>query len=593
MKHVLHYLLPFFTISLLATACMRRGFQPVFPADEEKQLKPGLLAPQQTAGGILFRFHAPAAGQVVLAGAFNGWDKNAAKMHKAADGVWSLTVRLAPGLHQYKFVVNGSDWHADPDNPAKLANDPFGNSVVVVAADGSVSLAAARIDSRHPGEWYTGHTAVRSADWIRSAVLYEVFPRVFTQQRGFRGLTGKLPHLKKLGVNTIWLMPIHPVGQKHKKGSLGCPYSVRDYTEVNPEFGTKEDFRQFMRSAHGMGFRVILDWVANHSGWDNPWLSRNPDWYTRDAKGKVIHPKDTDWTDVADLNFDSAGMRRAMIAALEYWVREFGVDGYRCDVAGSVPVDFWVAARQAVLQLKPDALFIAESEDQLHNARAFDLTYEGGLRGTLHGMVTGAKTQYDFYTAYQGMVYSFPKHSLRMHWLENHDQERALRYFGKQAIYPAATVLLALDGVPLLLMGQEFGDTQWQNWRSLFDPLQLDWDKFDNSLFAHYAQLVQLRKARTALTRGTLTFIQNNHRKAISFIRQHGDETCLVVVNMSGKVLRDLQFSPADLKRTGLENRVPAVLFRSRQGRPGKARPLSGFRIDLEPWASMVFSANR
>ncbi len=569
--------------------CGEVSFRSTFPTKKAgKTINPGPLAPKKVATGVLFRFHYNKPAKLVaLAGTFNGWSKEKMKLVKGDGDVWSITVKLATGLHKYKFVVDHQHWVSDPDNPARAADDSFGNSIINLGEDGSLDMKAIRINSKNPSTDYRKYNAVKSSDWIRSSVLYEVFPRVYTKQKGFVGLEKKLPYLKDLGVDTLWLMPIHPIGMKRKKGSLGCPYSVQDFKGVNPEFGTKADFGRFMKKAHAMGFKVILDWVANHSGWDNRWITSHPNWYTQNKKGKIIHPKGTDWTDVADFNYDSKGMRRAMADAMLYWVREFSVDGFRCDVAGSVPLDFWISVRKKLKRIKPTVMLLAESEDQIHNAKAFDLTYEGGMRSILHGISTGTRTQHDFFMAYQAMVYGFPKKSLRMHWLENHDQTHALSYFGPKAIYPAASVLMMLDGVPLILMGQEFGDKKWLSWKSLFDALQLDWDKFDKRLFSHYKSLIALRKSNRAFTHGNLQLIQNDKRKVVSFIRRDGKNAFLVVVNMSGKKLSSVSFSPADIARLGLKK---AVLGKELLSSKTQVLKLLGkISLKLKPYGSKIY----
>ena len=190
--------------------------------------------------------------------------------------------------------------------------------------------------------------------WVESAALYEVFVRDFSATGDFDGLTANLDRVEATGANVIWLMPIHPVGELNRKGTLGSSYSVRDYRAVNPEYGDTADFRELVDAAHDAGLKVILDWVPNHTAWDNAWITEHPDWYTRNAQGQITEPLNEDgtstgWTDVADLNYGNADMRRAMIDAMRYWLEELDVDGYRVDVAGFVPDDFW---RQALPELR-------------------------------------------------------------------------------------------------------------------------------------------------------------------------------------------------------------------------------------------------
>ena len=169
-------------------------------------------------------------------------------------------------------------------------------------------------------------------------------------------------------------MPIHPISEKNRKGSLGSYYAVKDYKGINPEFGSMEDFKSLVNKAHEMGFKVIIDWVANHTGWDNQWITDHPEWYTKDSLGNII-PPNPDWSDIADLNFDSQPMRQAMIDAMDFWVRETNIDGFRCDVAWGVPQDFWEAATASLDSIKP-VYMLAEDED--HPAlleKAFESNY--------------------------------------------------------------------------------------------------------------------------------------------------------------------------------------------------------------------------
>ena len=176
-------------------------------------------------------------------------------------------------------------------------------------------------------------------EWSKNSVLYEVNIRQYTPEGTFKAFESHLPRLKELGVDILWIMPIHPISEKNRKGSLGSYYSVKDYKAINPEFGNLDDFKSLVNKAHELGFRVIIDWVANHTGWDNNWITEHKDWYTQDSLGNVI-PPNPDWKDVADLNYDSKPMRRAMIDAMKYWVKETNIDGFRCDVAWGVPQDF-------------------------------------------------------------------------------------------------------------------------------------------------------------------------------------------------------------------------------------------------------------
>ena len=455
----------------------------------------------------------------------------------------------------------------------------------VWGTDGSVHIKNKVIGRNNRGRYYKKYDAVQSADWVKEAVVYELFARTFTKE-GFNGIRRKLPYLKDLGVNTLWLMPIHNIGKLKRKGRLGSPYSVLDYYSVNHEFGTKADFKKLVDTAHKTGMRVIVDWVANHSSWDHKLIKSRPDFYTKDKAGRIISPM-PGWSDVADFNYGNPAMRAYMRKALVYWVKEFGIDGYRMDTAAIVPLDFWRNVRRDLLKIKKDILLLAESDEEIHHVGAFDLTYEGAIRNVIKKIADGSKGQYDFFRAWVGQKYSFPKRALRLHWLENHDQPHALQHYGDTVIYPASAILLTLEGPVMLLMGQEFGDVKWRNNNSLFDPLQLSWDRFDKKLFAHYRSLCRLRGKYKALSRGTLHIIENDNKRVVSYLRKSGKEMFLVLVSLSPKKT-EVVFNPRHLSRFGLDKKIGMdAVFPAPEN--DVMDRLKGQTVELKPYGSRIF----
>lgn len=505
-------------------------------------------------------------------------------MKEVEPGRWETSVSLQSGKYEYKFLVNGSTWVADRDNPA-VTSDGWGNSILVIDEKQQIQFLVAGISEKYPSFLYSHTRAGESPDWVRDSVIYELFPRAYTPE-GFRGLVRKLDYLTNLGVDTVWLMPIFPIGQKNRKGSLGSPYSVRDYYAVNPEFGTKEDFRVLVEAAHQRGMKVILDWVPNHSAWDNPLLKQHPEFYLKDAQGRIVVPPDTDWTDVAQFDYRNAGMQDYMIEALKYWVKEFGVDGYRMDVAGRIPHSFWDRLRRELDTLQPGILLLAESEEPEHHLHGFDLTYAGAVKGVVRNIARSSQTQYDFHQVYNRQKYNFPQGSLRMHWMENHDQEHALRQFGPQAIYPGAVIHLTLDGVPLIHMGQEFADDRWMDWRSLFDALQLNWEAADQDLLAHYRALIRLRKEHAPLRRGELLLLENNREKVVSYVRRYEGQSILVLVNLSSKE-QIVKLNPAQAKKYAVKLKPGQTgLGFTPQGRQELTYQKE---LRLAPWQSVLY----
>ncbi len=230
---------------------------------------------------------------------------------------------------------------------------------------------------------------VKHPEWSKNANIYEVNIRQYTPEGTFNAFAEHLPRLKELGVDILWLMPIHPIGEKNRKGSMGSYYSVKDYFGINPEFGTEEDFKNLVNQIHELGMYVIIDWVANHTAWDNQLIYDHPEWYSKNEEEEIIAPVE-DWSDVADLNYDVPEVRKYMTDALIYWVKDFNIDGYRCDVAGMVPTDFWNNARYELDKIKPVFMLAEANEPELHEF-AFDMTYAWDLHFLWNEMAQGKK----------------------------------------------------------------------------------------------------------------------------------------------------------------------------------------------------------
>lgn len=342
------------------------------------------------------------------------------------------------------------------------------------------------------------YVQVAHPEWIKDAVIYQVNTRQFTSEGTFAAAQEHLPRLAELGVDVLWLMPIHPIGEDKRKGSLGSPYSVRDFQDVNPEFGTKEDFKAFVDEAHALGMKVILDWVANHSAWDNPLMETNPDWYDKGPDGKPRHTPWTDWTDIVDLNYESPGLRQYMTESFEYWVREYGVDGFRCDVAGFVPMDFWETLRPRLDAIRP-VFMLAEWESRDMHRKAFDATYawswKNAIQEAVKNKTTGPINSY-FYNHHN----SWPEGAMRMMYTSNHDQNAwdgtAKEIYG-DALDLAKVFAFTNDGIPLIYNGQEAG---LDHMLEFFEKDEIVWkDDPANDLFK---TLITLKTETTALHNG-------------------------------------------------------------------------------------------
>lgn len=340
---------------------------------------------------------------------------------------------------------------------------------------------------------------IANAGWTADAVLYQLNTRQFTPEGTFKAAQAQLPRLAGMGVDIIWLMPIHPIGEANRKGSLGSPYAVRDYRAVNPELGTEAEFRAFVAEAHRLGLKVILDWVANHSATDNPLTLSHPEWYTRTPEGALTSPAGTDWSDVADFDYAQPGLRRYMTESLVYWVREYGVDGYRADVAGYVPTDFWETARAELDKVKP-VFLLAEWEQRDLHARAFDATYGWGWKEAMQRLVKSGEGAGPIRGYYAGQSETWPRAAMRMVYTENHDQNSwdgvAATIYG-----PAYETAIALSfvgpGLPLIYNGQE-ADNDRQ--LAFFERDPILWRKGKHA--ALFAKLIALKTANPALHNG-------------------------------------------------------------------------------------------
>ncbi|MCF8362429.1 MAG: alpha-amylase [Prolixibacteraceae bacterium] len=371
--------------------------------------------------------------------------------------------------------------------------------------------------------------------WSDDAVIYEVNVRQYTPEGTFKAFEEHLPRLKELGVEILWFMPIYPISEKNRKGTLGSYYAIADYKAVNPEFGNFDDFKSLVEKAHEMGFKVLLDWVANHTGWDHHWIEEHPEWYTTDSTGNIITPVE-DWSDVADLNYDNHEMRAAMIDALQYWVAEANVDGYRCDVAGMVPVDFWNNARVALDSIKPVFMLAEdEAEPELLN-KAFNMNYGWEFHHIMNSIAQGEAGVDDVKGYFAKVDSIYPQGSYMMHFTSNHDENSwngtVYERMG-DATETMAALSFTLPGMPLIYSGQEAGlDKRLE----FFEKDEINWS--EPALHAFYEKLVDAKQANPALWNGcaggNISFFYNNDDVLI-FHREKEGNKIVGIFNLSEK----------------------------------------------------------
>lgn len=372
--------------------------------------------------------------------------------------------------------------------------------------------------------------------WLANSVIYEVYPRDFSPAGNLNGVTAGLDRLHDLGVDVVWLMPIHPIGQVKRKGTLGSPYSVRDYYAVNPEFGTKDDLKRLVTEAHRRGMKVVIDIVANHTSWDSV-MMQTPEFYKHNSAGQIIPPV-PDWDDVAALDYSNPKLRAYMIEMLKYWVRDFDLDGFRCDAASMVPVAFWESARAELDKQKPGLLMLAEAHDPPLMAKAFDIDYAWPLHSTLAAVVGKGEPARALRASWEQERGQYAKGALHMRISDDHDEERAIVRFGKGGALAASAFMFTLDGVPLLYEGMEVGDTAESGSPALFEKLPVFWKIGERrpEFPRFYASMIALRKAHPALQQGATEWVRNSDdSRVVTYIRKGGGEEFLVAINFSNQ----------------------------------------------------------
>jgi len=385
-----------------------------------------------------------------------------------------------------------------------------------------------------------------SIDWIKNNVVYEVNTRQFNSGGTFKSFMPEIPRIKALGVDVLWFMPVYPIGQLNRKGGLGSYYSIKNYHEINPEFGTMDDFKATVNAAHAQGMKVILDWVGNHTAWDHPWVTEHPDWYVHDSTGKIVTP--WDWTDVAQLNFKNPELRKAMIAEMQFWVKECNIDGFRCDVAFLVPRSFWEEARIALEKDKP-LFMLAEMENNKdidpnppgYMEKAFDAYYGWTLHSASADCAKGKITGREFVNKFTEARALFPAKAMMLSFLSNHDENTwngtiEEKYADKWQVFSVLNYTLQ-NSLPLIYNGEEANNTK----RLLFfekDPIT-SWS--DTSRYAWYRTMNRLKHTHPALQNGAwgakeeVLKVTGGDENIYAFRRTSEGQTVTVIVNLSSK----------------------------------------------------------
>jgi cyclomaltodextrinase / maltogenic alpha-amylase / neopullulanase len=380
------------------------------------------------------------------------------------------------------------------------------------------------------------NTSVKHLAWSYNQSIYEVNTRQYSKEGTFKAVEKDIQRIKEMGVGIIWLMPVHPIGIINRKGTLGSYYSVRDYLAVDSSYGTIADLKSLVKIVHSNGMYLIIDWVANHTSWDNKLTKEHPEYYTKDSLGNFVPPV-PDWKDVIDLNYDNKGLRKYMINAMKFWIKECNIDGFRCDVADMVPTDFWVEARKELNKVKP-VFMLAEAEKPELHEKCFDMTYSWELFNIIKKIAVGENNPAQLHACFDKEIKRFPEDAFRMRFTENHDENSwngsAIEKLGNSAEM-FAVFTSVIPGMPLVYNGQEACNSKRLDFFEK-DPIQWKECYLKNI----YTKILHLKKSNKALLNGNrggkLIELQSDKGEAVySFTRESGNDKVLAVFNMSNK----------------------------------------------------------
>ena len=377
------------------------------------------------------------------------------------------------------------------------------------------------------------------ADWSYSAVLYEMNIRQLTPEGTISAAEKKLEFLHSMGIDAIWMMPIYPIGEENRKGSLGSYYSIQDYCAVNPEFGTMEDFDSFVAKAHSLGMKILLDWVANHTARDAKWLkTKSADWYEREADGTAKIP--WDWSDTAKLNYANHDVWRGQIEAMRFWVEKHNIDGFRCDMAMLVPIEFWQQASAVLHAVKPDIFMLAEAEELNLFDKAFDMCYAWEIHHMMCDIAKGERRVWDLRNTMYADRERYPNSAMKMMFTSNHDENSwsgsEFDRFGAAREVMTALAFVWEAAMPLLYTGQEVG---YNHSFEFFERDHIPAEKYQaNEDTELYRKLIALKHSQPALQageRGGRTIeIENNAKDCLmTFVRELGDSRVVAIMNLS------------------------------------------------------------
>lgn len=415
--------------------------------------------------------------------------------------------------------------------------------------------------------------------WTKNATIYEANIRQHSKEGSFQKFEEYLPELKKMGVKVIWIMPINPIGKVNRKGELGSYYAVRDYKGVNPEFGSPADFKKLVKSIHAQGMYVIIDWVANHTAWDHPWATEHPEFYKKDKDGKFVPPV-PDWADVIALDYSNQQLRKAMLEDMRFWLTEYNIDGFRCDVAAMVPTDFWNDTRKELDKTKK-VFMLAEAHEFELQEKAFDMTYGWQYKDLFNEIAQGKKSVKDLDAYMNGEEKHYHPNSYRMLHITNHDLNS---WEGTEFVRlgDAVETFLVLSnimkGMPLMYSGQEAGNNKALNF---FERDPIEWKAHPFKQL--YTKLFQLKKTNKALWNGVeggemQRLNTGNDEHVYAFSREKAGNKIVAIFNLSKNP------QTAEIKAALTKGHLKDISNGS------KAPQGASVKFNLKPWEYKVFA---
>ena len=371
-------------------------------------------------------------------------------------------------------------------------------------------------------------------NWLHGQTIYEIYVRAFSEEGTFEAVRKRLPEIKSLGVGVIWFMPIFPIGKVERKGKLGCPYSVQDYYRVNPEYGSSDEFMNLVKDIHNLEMKVLIDLVANHVAHDYEGFKSQPELALRNEDGLSTR-KIAEWSDVVDFDHNNILIWEHLLDIMRFWIEKFNIDGYRCDVAGLLPSEFWEWVVPQIRSIKLDVFMLAEWENPFLHKEAFHSTYDWTLYRMMLDVMSGKAPASDLADWIETKMNVYPTNSLFLRFIENHYKERAAKLFNEEQLTVLLVFIFSIDGLPLIYNGQEIGASHYP---SLFKKDTIDWQNTNDRLIMAYKILIELRKKYTALSNKNYLFAEHNQKNSLLIFKKEEDNTLLIMINFSDKAIK-------------------------------------------------------